>query len=290
MTYAQTEFRSSNGVTVSISAGQKPDPQQAMSGMQSTCCPRQHSGYQSTQAPFVFNGGGAPQGLQFFESQRQNQVFGSPNMRDFTSSNSFQAPGNNAAPSYGQAQASYTNPLQRLYMNMMNFFMQMMGQPPMGGGGPGWGGGMPAQPGNGCGPGVFPQPLPDPGYCPPPSYGQPPRNEFSQQSDASLAQALQNSFGTFEDPKRRGYISEKSLKAIADRPYPSGNFSQDRDTLLAQEYLMRPNLLGLSDKHSETGKYDGLIDRKNLQIAVDKSKGNSNPYYGYGVTTSSLPG
>lgn len=210
-----------------------------------------------------------------------------PQMRNFTGPGAFQAPSShdflNGMQPNAQATSS-SNPMMQMLNSLMSLLNMLKSQ--LFGAGSGQGQGTLPCPGH-----THPQPTHPwhPGHgqagtVPPghhhPGHGRPPRNEFSGQSDASLAQALQNSFGAFEDPKRPGHISEKSLKAVADRPYPTGDFSTDRDTLLAREYLMRPALLGLSDKHESTGKYDGLIDRKNLQIAANTAQGNSNPYYG----------
>ncbi|WP_339528268.1 hypothetical protein [Pseudomonas mucidolens] len=212
-----------------------------------------------------------------------------PQMRNFTGPGAFQAPSTHDFLNGMQSQAQATspsNPIMQMFNSLISLLNMLKSQ--LFGAGPEQGQVTQPCPGH-----THPQPthpwhpghgqagsFPPGHHHPAPGHGRPPRNEFSGQSDASLAQALQNSFGSFEDPRKPGYISEKSLKAVADRAYPSGDFSKDRDTLLAREYLMRPALLGLSDKHASTGQYDGLIDRKNLQIAAGVAQGNSNPYYG----------
>lgn len=89
----------------------------------------------------------------------------------------------------------------------------------------------------------------------------------SKMSDQQIAQSILNNFDAFEDPAKPGFITQKGLRELANQPL-TGRFSDDQNILLAREVLKRPELNKLMDQDSVTGKQDGLIDRKNLEIAA----------------------
>lgn len=103
------------------------------------------------------------------------------------------------------------------------------------------------------------------------SFGSPGSGRPAGMTNKEIAKNLQNNFDYFEDPKKPGLISQERIRDIANRPL-TGRFADDRNIQLAREILKRPDLNKLLDQHSKTGQLDGLIDRRNIEIAIDKSK------------------
>ena len=85
-----------------------------------------------------------------------------------------------------------------------------------------------------------------------------------------MAQQLLSNFDAFKDPKTPWWITHDSLKNVAGQRL-TGNVAQDQNILLARKSLKDPEFMRAIDRHSDTGAYDGLIDRRNLQIVINDS-------------------
>lgn len=112
---------------------------------------------------------------------------------------------------------------------------------------------------------LFPEqihPTPSPEF-------QSPSTLFSELSSKAMSLRLLERFNAFADPDAGGMITRKSLAQAAEEPGRYG--ATWEDSQLAKEILQRPDLFNRLDK-SESGKFDGLIDRQNVQNVIDAGK------------------
>ena len=87
--------------------------------------------------------------------------------------------------------------------------------------------------------------------------------------DKQLAKGLLNNWDAFEDKNKPGFITQNSIREMANKPM-SGRAGDDLNVMLAREILSRPDLNRQLDQHSRTGKQDGWIDKRNIEIVIER--------------------
>lgn len=87
--------------------------------------------------------------------------------------------------------------------------------------------------------------------------------------DKQLAKGLLNNWDAFEDKNKPGFITQNSIREMANKPM-SGRAGDDLNVSLAREILSRPDLNRQLDQHSRTGKQDGWIDKRNIDRVIER--------------------
>ncbi|AZF42320.1 hypothetical protein C4J87_2161 [Pseudomonas sp. R1-43-08] len=117
-----------------------------------------------------------------------------------------------------------------------------------------------------------PPPAQNFGYCPA-DYGRNatanmPSNMTSYYSNSDVAKLLLHNFEYFSTPES-AFVSRNSLTDVANRPLGISVYD-DQMTLLARDIVGRDGLSNFFDRAQNGGHEDGLINREDLQLAIDQ--------------------
>ena len=85
--------------------------------------------------------------------------------------------------------------------------------------------------------------------------------------DKQLAKGLLNNWDAFEDKNKPGFITQNSIREMANKPM-SGRAGDDLNVSLAREILSRPDLNRQLDQHSRADQQDGMIDKGNIELVI----------------------
>ena len=85
--------------------------------------------------------------------------------------------------------------------------------------------------------------------------------------DKQLAKGLLNNWDAFEDKNKPGFITQNSIREMANKPM-SGRAGDDLNVSLAREILNRPDLNRQLDQHSRADQQDGMIDKGNIELVI----------------------
>jgi hypothetical protein len=95
-----------------------------------------------------------------------------------------------------------------------------------------------------------------------------PSSMISGYSNSAVADLLLRNFAYFTSPGS-AFVSRDSLADVANRPLGNGGYD-DQMTLLARDILGRDGLPNLFDSVQNGGREDGLINREDMQLAIDQ--------------------